>query len=70
MPNHVKHKVRLPSNSGWSAAIAEAERHLVLAKRRVEGLKRVVQNWRRLRDDGMPWPGQLTDQSSDQQHSV
>jgi len=57
MPNRVNHKLDRMTKRTWNAAIREAERQLVLAKRRVEGLETTVKNWTRLRDEGMPWPG-------------
>jgi hypothetical protein len=70
MSNRVKEKLGVASNSPWNLAIKEVERHLTLAKRRVVGLEKTVQNWKKLRDEGMPWPGQLSGQSSKQDHSV
>lgn len=55
MPNRVKSKVRRLPNQ-WDVAIQEAERQLNAAKQRVKGLERAVENWKRLRDGGMPWP--------------
>ena len=57
MPNLVKRKLGVTSKLAWDSAIKEARRQLVITKRRVEGLERTVQNWTRLRDEGMPWPG-------------
>ena|ERR1700693_543030 len=42
----------------WNSAIREAERQLVLAKRRVAGLEKTVTNWTRLRDEGMARRGE------------
>jgi len=71
MPNRVKGKVRHTPNSPWDAAIKEAQRQLVHARRRAEGLERAVKNWTKLRDEGIPWPeAQSANQSSEQQHSV
>lgn len=57
MSNPVNRKISHAPNPAWNAAIAEAERQLVLAKRRVTGLEKAVRNWKKLRDEGMPWPG-------------
>ena len=54
----VKHKVRRASSKSWDAVIAKAERQLKRAEGRVDGLKRTIQNFIRLRDSGMPWPGE------------
>lgn len=71
MSNHVKGKVRHTPNSQWDAAIQEAKRQLMLAKRRIEGLERAVANWTKLRDEGVPWPTeQFVGQDSKQQHSI
>jgi hypothetical protein len=60
MSNRVKTKLGVTSNRAWDDAIREASRHLSLAKRRVVGLERTLRNWKKLRDEGMPWPGQIT----------
>jgi hypothetical protein len=57
MSNHVKNKLGITSKRTWNTAIKEAQRQLVLAKRRVEELENTVRNWTRLRDEGMLWPG-------------
>jgi hypothetical protein len=64
MPNRVKGKLDNKPKKLWNTAIREAERQLVLAKRRVEGLEKAVQNWTRLRDEGMPWPETQSDHQS------
>lgn len=56
-PNRVKGRLDITAKRAWSAALKEANRQLILAKRRVEGLEKTVRNWTRLRDEGMPWPG-------------
>jgi hypothetical protein len=59
MTKSVKGKLDIKSKKTkktWNMAIREAERHLVLAKRRVDGLEKTVANWTRLRDEGIPWP--------------
>jgi galactose-1-phosphate uridylyltransferase len=33
-----------------------------VAQKRVEGLERVRSNWEKLRDEGMPWPGDSANQ--------
>jgi hypothetical protein len=70
MPNHVKGKLDIKPNKQWNDAIREAQRQLILAKRRVEGLEKTVRNWTQLRDRGMPWPEQSHNQNQGQQHSV
>lgn len=64
MSNRVKEMLGVTSNRAWDDAIREANRHLALAKRRVVGLERTVRNWKKLKDEGMPWPGQLADQTT------
>jgi|HubBroStandDraft_6_1064221.scaffolds.fasta_scaffold04816_4 hypothetical protein len=72
MSNRVKREVRKvrrePKTQG-NNAIREAQRQLLLAKRRVEGLEKTVENWTRLRDEGMPWR-QSTDHSQEPCHRV
>jgi hypothetical protein len=63
MPNRVKTRVRHTPNLGWDAAIHEARRQLTIAERRVEGLKQTVHNWTKLKKEGMPWPGEKSDQN-------
>ena len=60
MPNRVKSKVRHTTNRAWDEAILEAERQLKFAKERVNGLERTIKNWIKLRDEGIPWPKQIT----------
>jgi hypothetical protein len=68
MSNRVKGKVKQKLNK-WDVALHEVERHLAMAKQRVQQLEVVRSNWTRMRDEGMPWP-QSQDQHSAQQHSV
>jgi hypothetical protein len=58
MSNRVNRKLDITTQRAWDTAIKEAKRQLALARRRVEGLEKTVQNWTRLRHEGMPWPGE------------
>jgi hypothetical protein len=60
MSNRVKANIDITSKKLWNTAIKEAERQLILAKRRVHGLEQTMRNWTRLRDEGMSWPGKVT----------
>ncbi len=42
---------------GWRIALRELDRHIVLAKRRLQRLETVRANWMRLRDEGMQQSG-------------
>jgi hypothetical protein len=57
MSNRVKTGLDNRAKRVWDSAIKEANRQLILARRRVEGLEKTVRDWTRLRDEGMPWPG-------------
>ena len=57
MSNRVKTGLDNRAKRVWDSAIKEANRQLILARRRVEGLEKTVRDCTRLRDEGMPWPG-------------
>lgn len=57
MSNRVKSKVIHPYRRTWNIALADVKRQIVLARRRVAGLEKILENWAKLRDEGIPWPG-------------
>lgn len=57
MPNRVNTKVTRSSNSSWEAPLADVREKLNNARQRVRCLQKVLKNWQKLRDQGMPWPG-------------
>jgi len=57
MINRSKRKVKHKIGTDWSVLIAGAERQLEEARFRVSKLEETVQNFKRLRDEGMPLPG-------------
>lgn len=63
MSNHVKGKVIHSYRRTWNIALADVKRQIVLAKRRVAGLEKTLENWAKLRDEGIPWPGAVVQES-------
>jgi hypothetical protein len=58
-PKLVKHnltQVEPKSNSGYDAAISDAERQLSQVRDRERGLLKVIEDLKRLKDNGQPWP--------------
>jgi len=68
MSNRVNKNLDITSRKQWNAALADVQRHLNIARRRAEKLEQIIQEWTRLRDEGMFWPGSNT-QSNDHDHS-
>ncbi len=63
----VKRKLRqlsIKSQSGWAAAIQEAERQLVRVNNRAARLQRVIMDFRRLKESGHPWPDEKAAKSA------
>ena len=61
MHNLVNNKVKHKSNkvkASWDAAIWELNRQLGETRKRASRLQKAIKTWTRLRDEGMPWPGQ------------
>jgi hypothetical protein len=68
MSNCVKNNLDMLSRRQWKAAIADVQRHLNIAKHRAKKLEQIIQQWTRLRDEGMLWPGAQS-ASDEQSHN-
>lgn len=66
----VKKNVTNKVTNQWTEALRDAEAGLEKAQRAVASWKATIQTCRKKIAAGAPWPGQLTDQNSEQQHSV
>lgn len=66
MFNPVKRKVKQPTKREWDQAIAAARLRLGELQRLTVGLQRTIENWTRLRDQGMLWPGAESKKSATQ----
>lgn len=60
MVRRVKGEVNRAGNRDWDVAIADVRLKLEEAKKRAEKLSKILENWSRLRDQGMAWPGAAT----------
>ena len=70
MPKRVKknlHKIvksELSLQTGWDAAISDAEKRIAQAQARITVLKLSIQTFRQQRDAGVPFPGEDVNQTA------
>lgn len=59
MINRRKGKVKQPINpiNGWDKVISSAERQLAAINQRAAGLRQVIEDFKQMKKEGMPWPG-------------
>lgn len=67
MTNHSQEKskkvIRAKSNrksKKWDAVISDAERQLARINQRAAGLRQIIADFKRLRKQGIPWPGEAS----------
>jgi hypothetical protein len=56
--------------NNWRAALQDAQKELDKAERLVASWKATIQTCRKRIAENAPWPGQVSNQKQDQQHSV
>jgi hypothetical protein len=49
--------------SRWKQAIYQAEEELAAERRKVEGLESAIATFRRMEEEGVPWPGESATQN-------
>jgi hypothetical protein len=49
--------------SGWDAAISDTEKMIREARKKIKAMKRSAENFKRLRDEGKPFPGEVKERS-------
>lgn len=52
------------NQSGWDAAITDAEKRIEEARERIKWLRRSVASFRKLRDSGEPFPSESQSEAS------